>query len=91
MDDVNTVQGDGVGIFLCGFARPKRRNHDALARLAVVDVLPEFFGDEGHERMQELQQRVEERQGLLVRLVVYRLSVGRLDHFEVPTGELVPE
>ena len=41
--------------------------------------------------MQELQQRIEERQGLLVRLVVYRLSVGRLDHFEVPTGELVPE
>ena len=41
--------------------------------------------------MQEFQQRVEERQGLFVSLVVDGLSVSRFDHFEVPTGELVPE
>ena len=41
-------------------------------------MLPKFFGDERHERVQEFQQRVEERQGLFVSLVVDGLSVAGL-------------
>ena len=58
--------------------------HDAFARLAVVDVLPQFFGDERHERMQLHEQGFEELQGLFISGTVNGLSVGGLHHFEVP-------
>ena len=36
------------------------RHHDALVGLALIDVLPQFFGDERHEGMKHLHQPLEE-------------------------------
>ena len=54
-------------------------------------MLPQFFRDKRHERVKQLQQRVEEFQCLLVSSLVNRLSISRLDHFQIPAWEFVPE
>jgi len=54
-------------------------------------VLPDFLGDERHERMQRPEQPVEERFRSVHRRPVGRLPVARFHHFKVPSGELVPE
>ena len=54
-------------------------------------VLPDFLGDERHERMQRPEQPVEERFRSVHRRPVGRLPVARFHHFKVPSGEFVPE
>ena len=78
-------------VCLACIADIKHFAHDAVAILMVVDVLPEFFCYERHERMEHFQQGIEEPECCLVCLLVYRLLVCRLDHLKVPAGELVPE
>ena len=58
--------------------------HDALAILAVVDVLPQLLRDEWHEWMQHLQEGIEEAEGSVVALLVDRLTVSWLHHLQVP-------
>ena len=69
--------------------------HDALAILAVVEVLPQLLGNERHEGVQHHEQLFEELQCLIVGLLVDRLclaiDVGRLHHLQIPAGELIPE
>ena len=54
-------------------------------------MLPQFFCDERHERMQQFQQVVEEAQRFVVSLLINRLSVSRFDHFQIPAREFIPE
>src|SRR5690606_29811998 len=57
-------------------------------------LLPELFGDEGHERMQRSQrhlQHVSEGGARLGLLRVRAAREDRLAELEVPVAELVPE
>ena len=58
--------------------------HDAFAFFAVIQVLPQFFGDEGHERMQHTEQRIEVPECSIVGFAVDRLLIGWFNHFEIP-------
>ena len=58
--------------------------HDRLARLAVVNVLPQFFGDEWHEGVKHLEQHLEEVQCGVVGGTVDGLLIVRLHHLQVP-------
>ena len=55
--------------------------HQALAVLAVHDVLPQLFGNEGHERMEQVEQVVEETDGRIVNGLADGLAVSRLDRY----------
>ena len=58
--------------------------HDAFAFFAVIQVLPQFFGDEGHERMQHTEQCIEVPECSIVGFAVDRLLIGWFNHFEIP-------
>ena len=58
--------------------------HDALVLCALREMLPELFGDEGHERMQQTEKRVEETECRLNVTTVDRSAVSGLYHLEVP-------
>ena len=64
--------------------------HDAFALLAFGQRMPDFLGDERHERMQCLHQDLHETDRPILRHPVYRLAVSRLDHFQVPGAEIIP-
>ena len=75
-----------------------RRQRDRLQRrLAFVHRLPDFFGNERHDRMQQAQRRLEQihqvRTGSLRRALVgaFFEIQARLDQFQVPVAELSPE
>ena len=65
--------------------------HDALALAAVGQMLPELFGDEGHEGMEHAQEGVEVVNYFRKGAAVDGRAVCGLDHLEVPGGELVAE
>ena len=75
----------GVDKRLVGFAGNRHPgNHDALARLAIGEVLPQFLGDKRHERVEHTQERVEEAQCGVECGAVDRLLISRFNHFEIP-------
>ena len=80
---------------IVGRIQKKALTHDALAWLTLIECLPQFFCDERHERMEHLQQDVEEAQCGIVCCTVDGLgltvNVCGLDHLQIPAGELVPE
>ena len=80
-----------LALGISGSRHVERCQHDAFALATVVEMLPKLFRDEGHKRMQHLKQHVEEVQRSLIRGLIDGLSVLRLHHFEIPTGEFVPE
>ena len=47
-------------------------------------MLPEFFGDEWHEEVEQAQEAVEEADCGFVACAVDRFLIVGLDHFEVP-------
>ena len=65
--------------------------HDALAGLAFLDSLPQLFGDEGHEGVEQAQQGVEVVKCGIVGLLVDSTTVGGLHNLKIPAGELIPE
>ena len=87
--DLNIIQYRSV--FPGRFVALEFCHHDAFAFLAVVDVLPDFFRYEWHERVNDLHQSVKEAQCGIVCLLVDRCLISGLDHFEIPAGELVGE
>ena len=68
-----------------------RTCHDAFAIAALRDVLPEFFRDEGHEGVEEMEEVVEEGKRCLVGGGINGLAVGGLDEFEEPCRKFIPE
>ena len=92
--DILNIVYKGLLIFF-GCIELQTLTHDALAILALVECLPEGFGDERHEGVEHLQQGVEEAEGGIVGLAVDRLclavDVCWLHHLEIPAGELIPE
>ena len=64
---------------------------DRLAGRTRSQVLPDLLGQERHERMEHLHQPSEQRPYRSQCRAVGRSAVGRLDHFEQPAAELVPE
>ena len=54
-------------------------------------MLPQLFGDERHEGMQEVEQVVEETECGTISRRVNRGLVRGLHHFEVPRGKFIPE
>ena len=85
---VHRLQQIGVGI--CR-SLVDRRIHDALAIFALIDVLPQLFGDEWHEWVEQAEQTVEETERSVHSGAVDRLLVGRLHCFEIPSREFFPE
>ena len=81
--------GDALGRNLIHREAGRGRPLGDDQRLAAGERLPQRLGDERHHRMQQLQQRVEDR-GQHRRGV--RDSVGQLHlgEFEVPVAELIP-
>ena len=69
--------------------------HDGCSFRSLTKRLPQFLRDERHERVEHFQQGIEEAERCLHGLVVDGLwlsvNVGRLDHLQIPCGELVPE
>ena len=69
--------------------------HDAFSVFSVVEVLPQFLGDERHKRMQHFQECIEEfesfRVGFAVNGLCLAVDIRRLHHFEVPRRKFVPE
>ena len=55
------------------------------------EVLPQLFGDEGHEGVEDTQDLVEEVQRLTAGRLIDRRAVGRLDELEVRGGEVVTD
>ena len=68
-----------------------RRHHNALAGAAFCQMLPQFFGNEGHEGVQEVKQVVEETERGTISCRIDRGLVRGFHHFEVPRGEFIPE
>ena len=83
----------GFGIRLAG--RGKRREHDGFAfeTQQRVDALPDFLGDERHDRVQGPERGLEHVQQRVARGgadgLVFRLERG-LGQFEVPVAVLAP-
>ena len=90
--------------------RPGRREHQlstvfVVARVILprrvsgaangCDALPDFLGDEGHQRMQRAQQRLEHRDQRAARAALLRVGgvfalQHRLGELQVPVAEFVP-
>ena len=66
-------------------------HHDAFALGTLGKVLPEFFRDEGHEGVEQVEQVVKQLLDFAEGLSVDGLSVGGLHHFQQPAREFVPE
>ena len=81
----------GNDSFIDGLCFGQLCNHNAFAVFALCNVLPEFFGDEGHKGMEQTEQVVEECQCSIHSGAVDGLSVGGFYHFEIPRREFVPE
>ena len=58
--------------------------HDSFAFFAVIQVLTQFFGDDGHERMQHTEQCIEGPERSIVGFAGDRLLIGWFNHFEIP-------
>ncbi len=67
------------------------RDHQAVLCSALLQVVPQFLGDEGHEGVQHFDQALKDGRGTCQRARVYRLLVLRLYHLEVPRAEVVPD
>ncbi len=65
--------------------------HQALTVCTVAKMLPQLFGDERHERMEQMQQIIEETDSCFIHFLVDGLAVSRLNHFQIPGRELIPE
>ena len=95
-----TYAGDNLfqGLYLCENFTIKRSvticiiersAHYSLSLFALIEVLPQFLGDERHVRMKQYEQAVEECESCFVRSAVDRLLVSRFDHLQIPAAELV--
>ena len=75
--------------------RPLAETEKVVTLDAVLDhVRPKLFGDERHERMQELQDLIEHPGRHRARLGLGRIVVARqqrLDQLEIPVAELAPD
>ena len=80
---------DKRGISFSGSGQRQGACHDAFAFLAFADVLIEFFGDEGHEGVDNLHEQFEDFHRGLQCLAVDGCLIGGLNHFQIPAGELV--
>ncbi len=62
---------------------------------AITQGVPQFFGDERHERMQHDQNLVEhparDDHGFSIHLALFTVNKSRLDKFEIPIAELVKD
>ena len=83
--------GNRFGIAVLGLGNRGGAHRDALAVLALCDVLPQFLRDKRHEGVEQMQQVVEETNHRVVSLLVDGLSVGGLHDFEEAGGEFIPE
>ena len=77
--------------FLCRSSDFQYLYHNALTFLAVVDMLPEFFRNERHERMEHFKQLLKELQCSIIGLLVNGLLISGFHHLKIPTGEFIPE
>ena len=65
--------------------------HDGRSFRTLGHRLPEFFGDERHDRMNHLQKFLEEYAGCIICRPVDSLTVGWLDGLQVPCAVIIPE
>src|SRR6185437_7931195 len=63
-----------------------------LRWLAIVNRVPDFVGDERHDRMQQAQRCLEQCDEVGARTLLADTVVEpRLDQFDIPVAELTPE
>ena len=82
--------------FICTRIRQRiSRERDRLRRrLAVVNRVPELFGDERHERRQQPQRAFEDADQILISragLVAIIGGQARLDQLQIPVAIFAPE
>ena len=88
-------RGFGVRVHLRRIGQRIARQRNRLGRrLAIIDSMPEFLGDERHERRQQPQRAFEDadqvRVGHTRGFAIVRHQ-PRLDQFQIPVAELAPE
>ena len=69
----------------------QRTHHNTFTRLALIHLLPEFFGNERHERMKQTKQIFKEAYRCTMNRTVNPLPVSRFYHFKIPGRKLIPE
>jgi hypothetical protein len=66
-------------------------SHTVITGVALSELMPDFLGDERHERVKRNHQFGEDIERGFERFPVNGLFVTGLDHFQIPRAEVVPD
>ena len=78
--------------FLIHFIRLEHLSHHQTGtRFAFTQLLPQFFCDKRHERMQHFEQTLERAKNHVVNKAIDRLTVSRFHNLQQPGREFIPE
>ena len=79
------------GVYISIHAQCTYHQTFSFFRITFVHLLPQFFCDERHKRMKQMQQVIEEAESSAISGTVNSLSVSRFNHFQIPGREFIPE
>ena len=78
-------------LFICSDRFKQLSNHQTFTRFTLTQLLPQFFCDKWHKRMQQFKQTLERAKNHTINKAINRLSISRFHDFQQPGREFIPE